>query len=301
MFTMPTGRMRPIWSFLLSSALSLVAFVVCSLVAASLTGDHVLRFEVIFRPLLVVSLFGIYRWLLTVADQVEQGRTALLGFPLAPGWSRQLAAGCLLGSILTSLAVLPIAIWGTLALNIHVNLLHTVARACSALVVLAFGALAEEMMFRGYPFQRLEEAIGPFGAVAVFSVLFGIVHLTNPGASAFGLVNTVLIGIVLSVAYLRTRALWLPWGLHFAWNAMLGLVYGLPVSGLRLFNVVVHSTAKGPLWLTGGNYGIEASAPGVIAVVVGLIVVWRWPFARLGEPLTVSEKEDEPLDGRIGV
>ena len=49
----------------------------------------------------------------------------------------------------------------------------------------------------------------------------------------------MLIGVVLSVAYLRTRALWLPWGIHFAWNATLGLVFGLPVSGIRLFNVVV--------------------------------------------------------------
>ena len=300
MFTMPTGRLRPIWSFLLSCAFSIAAFVVCSFVAAAFTGDHILLFEVIFRPLLVVALFGIYSWLLTVADQVESNKALALGFPVVPGWKRQTGTGCLLGAILTSLAVIAVAIWGDLSLNIHVNT-HNLARGAVGLTVLVFGALAEELMFRGYPFQRLEEAIGRFGAIAVFSVLFGIVHLTNRGASALGLFNTMLIGLVLAVAYLRTRALWLPWGLHFGWNAMLGLVYGLPVSGLRLFNVVVHSTAKGPLWLTGGNYGIEASAPGVIAVVVGLIVVWRWPFARLGEPLTVSEKEDEPLDGRIGV
>ena len=88
--------------------------------------------------------------------------------------------------------------------------------------------------------SALVEAIGAGGAILVFSVLFGLVHLLNPGANHWGLLNTVLIGVVLSVAYLRTRALWLPWGIHFAWNATLGLLFGLPVSGIRLFNVVVH-------------------------------------------------------------
>ena len=89
--------------------------------------------------------------------------------------------------------------------------------------MLVAGSLAEELMFRGYPFQRLVEAIGAGGAIVVFSVLFGVVHLMNPGANPWGLLNTVVIGVVLSVAYLRTRALWLPWGIHFAWNATLGL------------------------------------------------------------------------------
>ena len=174
-------------------------------------------------------------------------------------------------------------------------------RAAVVLIVLIFGALAEEMMFRGYPFQRLEEAIGPVGAIAVFSVLFALVHLTNPGASPLGLLNTVLIGIVLAIAYLRTRALWLCWGIHFGWNATLGLLFGLPVSGLRIFNVVVRGSANGPRWLTGGSYGVEASVPGVFAVVVGLLVVWKWPVARLGKPLTFPPPEAEHLDSVAGI
>ena len=300
MLTSPTGRLRPIWSFVLAVGFSFAAFVACSFIAAAFTGDHILRFEAIFRPLLIVVLFGVYFWLLTTADHVEDNRAAALGFPLTPGWGRQLGAGCLLGTILTSLAVLPVAIWGDLGLSVHLNS-RTLLRAATVLTVLVCGALGEEMMFRGYPFQRLEEAIGPVGAIGVFSVLFGIVHLTNPGASAWGLLNTVLIGIVLAIAYLRTRALWLPWGLHLGWNTTLGLVYGLPVSGLRLFNVVVCTSAKGPRWLSGGSYGIEASAPGALAVVLGLIVVCRWPVTRLGQPLTFPRQEPEHLDSSSGI
>lgn len=300
MFTSPNGRLQPIWSFLLSIAFSIGAFVACSFIAGLITGEHVLRFEAIFRPLLAAVLFGIYFWLLTVADQVEEQPVAALGFPIVAGWKRQLGAGCLLGLILACLAVVSTVIWADVSLDTHVNP-RAFGRAAVVLIVLIFGALAEEMMFRGYPFQRLEEAIGPLGAIAVFSVLFALVHLSNPGASPLGLLNTVLIGLVLAIAYLRTRALWLCWGIHFGWNAALGLLFGLPVSGLRIFNVVVRGTTQGPHWLTGGSYGVEASVPGVFAVVVGLLVVWKWPLERLGKPLTFQRPEAEHLDGVAGI
>ena len=300
MFTSPSGRLQPAWSFLLSLALSLAAFAGCSFVAALFTGEHVLRFEAIFRPLVAAALFGIYFWMLTVADQLEEQRVSALGFTVARGWRRQLAAGCLLGLLLASLAIVPMVLWADARFAAQVSS-QALMRAVVVVVVLVFGALAEEMMFRGYPFQRLEEAIGPVGAIAIFSVLFALVHLSNPGASPLGLLNTVLIGLVLAIAYLRTRALWLCWGIHFGWNATLGLLFGLPVSGLRLFNVVVHGSTKGPNWLTGGSYGVEASAPGVFAVLIGLLVVWKWPVARLGKPLTFPRPESEHLDRVAGI
>jgi hypothetical protein len=191
-------------------------------------------------------------------------------------------------------------IWADVSFDIHFNS-RSLLRAAVVLIVLMSGALAEEMMFRGYPFQRLEETIGSLGAIAFFSVLFALVHLSNPGASRLGLLNTVLIGLVLAIAYLRTRALWLCWGIHFGWNVTLGLLFGLPVSGLRIFNVVVRASTTGPRWLTGGSYGVEASAPGVFAVVIGLLVVWKWPLARLGKPLTFPRPEAEHLDRVAGI
>jgi len=300
MFTSRTGRLQPGWSFLLSVAFSLAAFMGCSIVAGLFSGEHVLRFETIFRPLLSLALFWLYFWLLTVADQVEDHRASALGFPLASGWRRQFASGCLLGILLTVLAVLPLVIWGQISFDIRLSS-RGFLRVAVVFLVLIFGALAEELMFRGYPFQRLEEAIGSVGAIAVFSLLFALVHLSNPGASPLGLANTVLIGIVLAIAYLRTRALWLSWGIHFGWNVSLGLLLGLPVSGLRLFNVLMRASVKGPRWMTGGGYGLEASAPGVFAVGVGLLVIWKWPVARLGKPLTYPTAEPEHLDGIAGI
>jgi uncharacterized protein len=293
MFTDGAGRLQPIWAFLLSALLSVFAFLVAGYSAAAVAGDHVLRLEAIFRPLLAVLLLAIYSWLLTVGNHVDEHRIAAQGLPLTPSWTRQFVVGCVFGLLLVSLAVIPLTIWGNLGFRTTLTL-HGMARVLMVLGVLISGALAEELMFRGYPFQRLVEGIGAAGAMVVFSILFGVVHLSNPGASLWGLVNTVAIGVLLSIVYLRTRSLWLPWGLHFAWNTALGLVLGLPVSGLRLFNVAVHGTASGPKWLTGGSYGIEASASGALAIGVGLIIAWMAPIDRLKQPVVPPPTEKNP-------
>jgi len=280
MFTDSAGRVRPVWAFLISAVLSFAAVFIAGVVAEAVAGQHYLVREVIFRSLLALVLISLYAWLLSIADNVHDHRIATMGLPLAEGWRRQFATGCLVGLGLTTLAVLPIAIWGSAGYTVRHGI-HVLPRAVGVLFVLLVGALAEELMFRGYPFQHLEAGIGATGAIAVFSVLFGAVHFSNPGATLWGLVNTVLIGIVLAIAYLRTRALWLPWGIHFGWNASLGFLFGLPVSGLRMFNVVLWTSANGPTWMTGGSYGIEASATGTVAVVIGLVIVWKLPVARL--------------------
>lgn len=291
-FIESTGRLRPAWAFVLSALLSCGVFVAVGYLAAALAGDHVLRFEAIFRPLLSVVLLALFSWLLTVANHVEAHRVAAQGLPLSPDWAKQFGIGCMIGLVLVGVAVLPMAFWGSLSFRFTISG-HTIARIAVVLFVLLSGALAEELMFRGYPFQRLVEATGAPGAIGVFSVLFGVVHLLNPGASVWGLFNTVAIGVLLSIAYLRTRALWLPWGLHFAWNLALGLILGLPVSGFRLFNVAVHATASGPKWLTGGSYGVEASAPCVLAILAGLLIVWRSPLKTLVVPASPSPAQNE--------
>jgi hypothetical protein len=283
MFTDSEGRLRPASAFVLSATFACVAFVVTGYLASTLAGDHILRFEAIFRPLLAVVLLAGFSWLLAVGNHVESHRIAAQGLPLTHGWAKQFGMGCAIGAGLVLLSVIPIAILGRLSFRTTVSP-HSLARAVLVTFVVLAGALAEELMFRGYPFQRLVEATGAARAIVVFSILFGAVHLMNPGASLWGLVNTIVIGIFLAIAYLRSRALWLPWGFHFAWNLTMGLLIGLPVSGFRLFNVVVHGTAVGPKWLTGGSYGIEASAAGALAIAIGLLIVWLLPLTPLSLP-----------------
>jgi uncharacterized protein len=198
----------------------------------------------------------------------------VLGLPKRTTAVREWTLGAAVGWGCVVLAVLPMALAGRLDVQ-----LWTQARAIWLLFLnlgtLAIAALAEEIAFRGYPYRRLIEAIGPVTATIVMSLFFGLGHTLNPGATWTGVLVTMLAGLLLSVAWLRTHGLWLPWGLHFAWNASLGILFGLPISGISDFASVVHTRAFGPLWLTGGKYGPEGAQFTTIALLLGIVVVIR--------------------------
>jgi membrane protease YdiL (CAAX protease family) len=123
-------------------------------------------------------------------------------------------------------------------------------------LVLLFGAVGEEMLFRGYGFQVLMNALGPYATILPVSVLFGLAHTSNQNVSALGVVNTVLWGILLGYAFLRSGDLWLPIGLHFGWN------WTLPLLGQNLSGFTMGVTGYSMHWKTGvlwsgGAYGPE--------------------------------------------
>jgi hypothetical protein len=263
--------MRSRWLAFSRFLLGVAVVFAANFLAGALTpqSDSLRRFDLFYRPLLLVFLLAGFSLLVLQLDRVAGNPLAAMGLARRPPWLRDLWVGSLLGSGTVALAVAVIAIFGTLTIQVALTA-RTMQLAGAVIVVLVTGAAAEEVSFRGYPFQRLIEAIGARRAVVVLSALFGAVHLLNPHASLWGFLNTVLVGVLLALAYLRTRSLWMPIAIHFAWNATLGLVFGLPVSGLTEFSVITRARAEGPLWLTGGSYGIEASLVGAAAIVLGI-------------------------------
>ena len=78
------------------------------------------------------------------------------------------------------------------------------------------------------------------------------------------------------MAWLRTNGLWLGWGFHFAWNASMGILFGLPISGITDFASIVQTRAFGRLSLTGGDdHGPEGAAFTAIVLLVGTAVLAR--------------------------
>jgi membrane protease YdiL (CAAX protease family) len=138
------------------------------------------------------------------------------------------------------------------------------------LLLLFAGALGEELLFRGYPFQYLAREWSPSVMILGSGALFGFVHLAaNSNINPLGALNTALWGAVLGYAYWRTQTLWLPTGLHFGWNLGLVLI-GVPLSGItmKVSGFELHWSA-GTL-ISGGEYGPEG---GLLAAVLGLAMV----------------------------
>lgn len=129
-------------------------------------------------------------------------------------------------------------------------------------------AIVEELIFRGLMFQAIDRLGGKPLALVVTSLFFGIAHLGNPGATLWsGFAIALEAGVLLGAAFLWRRNLWFAMGLHFAWNAIEG-VLGIPVSGHSapgLFTVEVN----GATLLTGGDFGLEGS---IVSVVVSLLI-----------------------------
>ncbi len=152
-------------------------------------------------------------------------------------------------------------------------------------LLLAAGSSGEEIFFRGYGFQVLLANFGPYATIIPVGVVFALLHGSNPNATWIGIANTAGFGILFGYAYLRSRDLWLPIGLHFGWNVTLPL-FGANVSGLRM-KITRYGMAwtTGNLW-SGGAYGPEASILASAAILLLGVYIWKAPVRRRHSPIT---------------
>ena len=230
------------------------------------------------RPLLaalfLLFLLAVGFSILQAIAHRQSSLREVLGLPKRSTSSREWTLGAAVGWGCVVLAVLPMMLAGKLDVQLWLQP-RAIWLLLVNLVTLGIAALAEEVAFRGYPFRRLIEAIGPVAATIGMSLLFGLGHALNPGATWTSVFVTMLAGLLLSVAWLRTHGLWLPWGLHFAWNASIGIVFGLPISGNNDFSSVVQTRTFGPLWLTGGNYGPEGAVFTALVLLIAILFLVR--------------------------
>ena len=165
---------------------------------------------------------------------------------------------------------------------------------------------AEEIRNRGILFRLLEQNLGTWVALGLSALAFGFVHWKNPGATWWSSLAIALEGgVLLAALYAATRSLWLPIGVHWAWNLFEGPVFGTAVSGNSV-GALARGAFSGPSWLTGGAFGPEAGLPAlVIGGVAGVLaVVWMvrrgevqppaWVRARVEAGAPVSQPAGPP-------
>ena len=236
-------QLRPIWRCLLSVALIVAAYLLV-VVVMGFTSHFLMGRARLFggftgsSVLMLPALLGVFKFMTGVFDRRPLGS---VGLAFHPRWRAELGRGLVVGAVM--ILAVGGAEWllGMARFSLSTESPAQIAGSGLFLgLLLLIAAANEELAFRGYPFQRLMDSIGPVGAIAAFSILFGLGHIANPNHTVVSTLNTMLVGVPLAVAYLRTRALWLagaidlgrtPLGLH---GLSLGVRGALPATDTDL-------------------------------------------------------------------
>jgi membrane protease YdiL (CAAX protease family) len=187
------------------------------------------------------------------------------------GWLKEVLGGLAIGTVLFSAIVGAVALLGGLTVT---GMGSGTSFFRIAALSLAAG-INEEVMFRAIGFRFAEKLGGSLVAIVLTSLLFGVAHLANPGASYFAAIAIAAeAGVMLGGAYMVTRRLWLAVGIHAGWNFTQGWLWSVPVSGNAAGDGLFLTERHGADWLTGGAFGLEASAVTMaVATLFGLAML----------------------------
>ncbi len=247
-----------------------------------------------FLLILLLTGFTTLNWLATRNGSVRQSNALPWRATAAVEWQK----GAAFGWALLLIAILPMAVAGDLHPQFWLAG-RAWGLALLALCTLFIGALATEIAFRGFLFRRLIAAVGPVLASLLMSLVYAFILTSPVNNTAFSFAVAFVGGLLFSIAYLRTHALWLGWGLRFGWLASMGVLFGLPLSGSVDFASVVATDSTGRIWLTGGAYGPEGAALTGLVLLAGAAALfpltreyaWEYTHAPIvsgGYPMDVA-------------
>jgi membrane protease YdiL (CAAX protease family) len=270
-------RLRSGWRIAIFFLLFVVFFAVGQVLLALLPAAMVMW---VALSLLVASAL-LAGWI--VLARLDGRPIGALGFALLPAVPREIGVGLLVGGVLIGAATLLVLVSGAAHfVPDDGTVLDYVRLLVWTFAFFSLAAAWEELVFRGYPFQALVEGVGVWPAILISSAAFSWLHAQNPNITALAFVNIFLAGVLLSVAYLRTRSLWFATALHVGWNWTMGSLIDVPVSGLEegLNTPLYSAVLGGPEWWTGGAFGPEAGLAGTVALVAGTLWMLRTPRLR---------------------
>ncbi|MGX6509548.1 CPBP family intramembrane glutamic endopeptidase [Rhodococcus sp. SJ-2] len=212
------------------------------------------------------SALWVYRWVVRRTEHRPTTELARRGAWQAMGW------GTLIGIALFALVIVNLAFLG----SYDVEGWGSVTGALGMIGFMAAAAVTEELLFRGVLFRIAEERVGTWIAMVSTGVLFGMVHLFNEHATVWGgLAVAIEAGGMLTAAYIATRSLWLPIGLHFGWNFAAAGIFSSEVSGNGATSGLLQTSTSGSTLVTGGSFGPEGSLYSVaFCVLVTLAFLW---------------------------
>jgi uncharacterized protein len=288
-FVGPNG-VRAAWRFLMFVALAFVFFIGFGTLLALLQPQ---RFQRPAGPFIMsprstitqeVILLGAVFLAAFIMSQMEKRSFWSYGMPLRGAFGKLFWQGVLFGLVLESVEILLIAAFrgfslSGLALAGETAAKYAVLWAVSFILVGIF----EEFTFRGYAQYTLTTGMGFWPAAITTSMLFGALHLGNPGEAWVGALSVVMVGLFLCFTLKRTGSLWFAIGFHAAVDYAETFIYSVPDSGVPASGHLLNSSLHGARWLTGGDIGPEGSV--FVFVVLGLAFpVMAWLYPRKEQP-----------------
>jgi len=198
-------------------------------------------------------------------SDVGLSRDAASAKHLATGWTIGAAA------ILGACAVL--ALTGLLRF-VPTSTSGWIGAAVRITVVLVPSALAEELLCRGYLLTVVWERVGVRWAVLLTSMMFGLLHLTNPGATAESVALVTLAGIFLAAVRVVLNSLYAAWMAHLAWNWVMAVPLHAAVSGVRFESPEYQAVTTQPTWVSGGAWGPEGGLLAGLGMISGIAYLY---------------------------
>lgn len=268
------GRLRAGWRILGFVLLLVLLSAAGQVGVRSVLGSLPRGSDLMFAIIAVAATVAVL-----VARRFVDGKSFVsLGLAIDRRTAKDLLFGFLLSGLMAGL------VFGSMAgVGLIENIRISDVRLTALLALLLPNVLIgwwEEIVFRGYLLQNMIEGLGPRTAVLVSCVLYGLVHAFNPNAGILSTSIIVLFGFLRIYGYLATRQLWLSMGMHIGWNYFQGPVFGYAASGLQSWPSLLEHTPSGPVWLTGGDFGPEASLVTIPVLGLALAAMWVWSRGR---------------------
>lgn len=227
------------------------------------------------------SMFtGIMLSLLLILFIVKPWRPYLKAFGTGPSGNRihLLLIGLLVGFAMNGICIAAAVAMG----NIHFEFMQfSIVGFIAFLVFILIQASTEELFCRGFAYQRLRRTYGTAIAIIGSSVIFSLGHIFNPGVTPLALLDIFLTGVLYALMVRYFDSIWLPMGIHTAWNFTQNILFGLPNSGIvssYSFFGLVGDSNSGFAYDTA--FGVEGTVFAVIMNVACIVIVFLWGRSR---------------------
>ncbi|MCD4760657.1 SMP-30/gluconolactonase/LRE family protein, partial [bacterium] len=313
----PEHRIRAAWRLIIETILSniftllaIIPIIIVAVVVLIIQRQAIDMNSIMSSPFLLygnafVGLIGVVPAIWIAGRWIDRRKFKDFGFHINRNWWFDFGFGLLLGAGLIALIfwIELQAGWISILEFNYVQMGRIGFLPSIVFSVLLFAAIGfyEELLSRGYHVKNLSEGLNVgekhpklaiWLALSASSIVFGLMHATNPNATVMSTLNIAMAGIFLGLGYVFTGELAIPIGLHMTWNFFQGVVFGFPVSGMKMGVSFIHINQAGPDVWTGGAFGPEAGYIGLLAILLGclLTIVYIWlRYGRVRLMLSIAE------------